>query len=96
MDTAEVDLVVGNAVQNRLDHHLGHQARQMRSDAAMRPEPEGDMTVGRAIQNDFVGSLELLLVVVGGQPADDDLVIAPQMLAAERRRRESPCGSVIC
>ncbi len=41
----------------------------------MRSEPEGDVAVGGAIQNDFVGSLEFALVVVGGQPADDDLVV---------------------
>ena len=49
----------------------------------MRPEPEGHVAVGCAIQNDFVGAIELLLVVVGGQPADDDPVVFPEVLAAE-------------
>src|SRR6202453_622477 len=83
IDTTEVDLVVGDAVENRLDHYLGHQARQVRSDAAMWSEPEGDVAVGCPIENDFVGLLEFLLVVVGGQPADDDAVVALQVLAAD-------------
>src|ERR1700757_5063638 len=49
----------------------------------MRSEPERDVTVGRAIQYDFVGSLEFLFVVIGGQPADDDPVVAPKSLPAK-------------
>ena len=39
-------LVVGDAVEHRLDHHLGHEARQVGADAAVRPEPERDVAVG--------------------------------------------------
>jgi hypothetical protein len=49
----------------------------------MRSEPERDVTVGRTIQHDFVGSLEFLFVVIGGQPADDDPVVAPKSLPAK-------------
>lgn len=82
MDTAEVYLVVGNSVQNRSDHHPRHQAGEMRSDAAVRSEPECDVAVGGAVQHDLVGSLEFLFVVIGGEPADDDSVVAPKLLLA--------------
>ena len=83
MDTAEVDLVIGNSVENRPHHHLGHQASEMRSDTTMRSEPECDVAVGRTVQHDLVGSLEFLFVVIGGQPADDDPVVAPKVLPAK-------------
>jgi hypothetical protein len=51
VDVLDVDLVVGDAVKDPLDHHLRHQARQVRSDAAMRPEPKGEVAVGCSIQN---------------------------------------------
>ena len=65
MDTAEVDLVVGNSVEHRLHHHLEHDPRQRGADAAMRSEPERDVAVGRPVQHHLVGPLELPLVVVG-------------------------------
>jgi hypothetical protein len=86
VNTADVNLVVGNAVENRLHHHLEHDTPQMRSDASVRPEPEGDVAVGCPVQNHFVGSLELVLVVVGGEPADDQPVVAPKLLAPRKSR----------
>ncbi len=59
VDTAEVDHVVGYAVENRLHHHLEHDPRQRGADAAVRPEPERDVAVGRPVQHHLVGSVEL-------------------------------------
>ena len=55
----------------------------MRSDASVWSQPKGQVAVGCSVQDDFVGSLELVLVVVGGKPADDDAVVFSEALAVD-------------
>lgn len=55
----------------------------MRSDAAVRAQPERDVAVGCAVEDDLVGPVELGFVVVGREPAEDDPVVLSQALAAE-------------
>ncbi len=60
-DTAEVDPIVGKAIEHGLHHHLEHDARQRRTDAAMRAESERDVTVGCAVQDHLAGPVEFSL-----------------------------------
>ena len=83
MHAVEVDLVVRHSVEHRLDHHLEHHPRQRGADAAMRPEPERDVAVGRPVEHHLVGPLEFPLVVVGREPTDEHLVVAPKLLTAK-------------
>jgi hypothetical protein len=83
MDAVDVDGVVRNAFENCLHHHLEHDPCQRGADASVRPEPERDVTVGRPVQYQFVGPVELALVVIGREPADEQLVVAPKLLATE-------------
>jgi hypothetical protein len=46
VNTADIDVVVGNSVEHRLHHHLEHHPREMRSDASVGPEPEREVAVG--------------------------------------------------
>ena len=48
------------------------------------PEAEGEVTVGRAVEDDLVGAFELVLVVVRGEPADEDPIVLAQRVAARR------------
>ncbi len=81
LDTVKVDHVIGHAVKNGLDHHLEHDARERRTDAAVRAQSERDVVVGRAVQQHLTRAFELLLIVVGRDPADEDPLVAPKLLA---------------
>src|SRR5215216_2476941 len=83
MDTTKVDFIVRHALKNRLHHHLEHDPGQRGADAAVRPEPERDVTIRRPVEYHFVGPVELPLVVVGRKPADEHLVVAPKSLSAK-------------
>ncbi|OBG78124.1 hypothetical protein A5700_17540 [Mycobacterium sp. E1214] len=56
-----IDFVVGKAVEDGLDHHAGKQPGQVRADAAVRAQSEGDVAVGGAIEDDRVRPVELVL-----------------------------------